>query len=213
MPESEATCSEDAAAGTPDAPFTAHAGRSARALLLFAAITAIVLAADLTLKRVAFRYVAGEPVRNIAASAEDHHTFWRQRYPHPPVTVIPGILSLKLTTNTGAVFGLGKGGQWVFVLVSIVATVLILRIFWRSPARAWPLHTALALILAGALGNLYDRVRFSAVRDMLWLFPETRLWPWIFNLADAALLVGVALVIAQTWGRELRARGERSAPD
>ena len=187
-----------------------HAGRSARALTLFIAVTLVVLAADLTLKNLSFRYVANEPVRNVAEAAEDEN-FWRDRYPHAPVTVIPGILNLHLTTNTGAVFGLGKGGQWLFIIVSIAACLLIVRIFWKSAAESWALHLSLALIMAGALGNLYDRIRYAAVRDMLHMFPGSGLWPWIFNLADAALLVGVVMVIAITWWRELRERGDGSA--
>jgi signal peptidase II len=70
------------------------------------------------------------------------------------------------------------------------------------------LHFGLALILAGALGNLYDRIMYGAVRDMLYLFPGVKLpfgitwpggnpelYPWIFNIADAALCVGVVLII------------------
>src|SRR5690606_27114508 len=105
---------------------------------------------------------------------------------------------------------------------------IIGRIFWRSPARAFVLHVALALILAGALGNLYDRLMFSAVRDMFHLFPyaellfgwtwpgpdESRmLYPWIFNLADAALVVGVVAVLLITWTYELRRSRLRKAAD
>ena len=186
------------------------AGRSVRAVTVFVLVTLVVLGADLALKQLSFRYVAGEPVRNVAEAAEDED-FWRDRYPHAPVTVIPGLLNLHLTTNTGAVFGLGKGGQWLFIIVSIAACMLIVRIFWKSAADGWLLHLSLALIMAGALGNLYDRIRFAAVRDMLHLFPGSGLWPWIFNLADAALLTGVVLVIGLTWWRELRERGDGSA--
>jgi signal peptidase II len=114
---------------------------------------------------------------------------------HEPTELVPGLLDLQLTLNTGAVFGLGQGARWLFVAVSVLATGVILVLVWRSPARARVYHTALGMILAGALGNLYDRVRFSAVRDMLHMLPETGLWPWIFNLADVALVVGVCVVL------------------
>ena len=94
----------------------------------------------------------------------------------------------------------------------MIAIGFIGRLFWRSPARAVLLQIALALILAGALGNLYDRIQFAAVRDMLHLFPDTNLpfglswpgggrglYPWIFNLADVALLFGVLTVVYITW--------------
>ena len=78
---------------------------------------------------------------------------------------------------------------------------------WRSRRDAWLLLVGLALVLGGALGNLYDRVVFGVVRDMLHLFPGVRLpygwewpgggttlYPWIFNLADVFLLAGVAVI-------------------
>ena len=128
---------------------------------------------------------------------------------HESQTVIPGVLDLRLTLNTGAVFGLGKGGRSIFIAVSVLAVAVLGWLFVRSQSRAWPLHVAYALILAGALGNLYDRFHFSAVRDMLHLFPETALWPWIFNLADAALMVGVGIVmlLSLRYGRGQRAEG------
>lgn len=204
-----------------DAP--PRAGRHATSIAIFLAVTLGVLVADLALKQIAFRTVAGTPVVLDPAHPEAPNIPY-----HEPVPVIPGVLSLRLTTNTGAVFGLGQGGRWVFILVSIVAVLVITRIFWRSPARAKGLHLALALILAGALGNLYDRFMFSAVRDMLHLFPgatlpfgwhwpgqhgSDALYPWIFNLADAALVMGVLGVLLITWKHELRKPKRQSQRD
>ena len=89
-----------------------------------------------------------------------------------------------------------------------VATTVIAIMFYRSHRRAWILHVGLGLILAGALGNMYDRMLFGVVRDMCWLFPgvnlpfewtwpggNRELYPWIFNIADAVLLIGVAAVL------------------
>lgn len=162
--------------------------RCPRAIALFLVVTAVVLAADLGLKAWAFHHVAGEPIV-LGPPAETHIPA------HEPIVVIPGLLNLRLTTNTGAVFGLGQGGRVVFIAVSVVAVGVIGALFARGRASAWFQHVMLALILAGALGNLYDRALYAQVRDMLHLFPTTRLWPWIFNLADAALMVGVAGVV------------------
>ena len=235
MPEHEASYhvdAEQAGRGEPMPREEPRAGQSRRALLVFLAVAAGVLVADLALKYAAFYYVAPQPVQ-VDPSNPSHHAIPH----HDPVTVIPGVLSLRLTTNTGAVFGVGKGGQWLFIAVSIVAVGVILRLFWRSPARARVLHLSLALILAGALGNLYDRLRYAAVRDMLYLFPDStlpygwrwprglnelwpsvantgadKLYPWVFNLADAALLLGVGTIIAITWWHELRGRTSESEP-
>jgi len=114
---------------------------------------------------------------------------------HPPIELLPGLLSLRLTLNTGAVFGLGKGNQWFFAIVSIGALAVLLWLFTRSEAKAWAWQAALGLVTAGAAGNLYDRYLYNAVRDMLWMLPETGLWPWIFNPADAALMIGVGMIV------------------
>ncbi|MEM9419328.1 MAG: signal peptidase II [Planctomycetota bacterium] len=194
------------------------AGRSGRAIVFFLGVIIVVLSVDLGLKYWAFDHVAGRKVVLTEEVTQDHRGFWN-KYPHDATVVIPKVLELRLTTNTGAVFGLGKGNRVAFIVVSIVATGVIGLMFWRSPARAWLLHLALGMILAGALGNLYDRVLYRAVRDMLHMFPGvnlpfglswpggiTEVWPWIFNVADVALLAGVGLVLILTWKTEAEAK-------
>ena len=205
-----------------------------RALLRFLAAVALLLAADLVSKTLAFERVGDRPVDLVAteadAEAERIRRFREQgqasfeRYvvagpdpthvlsTQPPRRVVPGVLDLRLTTNTGAVFGIGSGGRFVFVGVSLLALGVVGWLFWASPPTAWVQHAGLALVLAGALGNLYDRVRFRAVRDLLHLFPGvelpfglswpgmgggagSELWPWIFNLADVWLLMGVGVLL------------------
>jgi signal peptidase II len=180
-----------------------QAGKCPLAVVVFGVVVLVTLGSDLALKHFSFKWVADQPV------------YLNLDQPgaipvHDSIVVVRGLLNLHLTANTGAVFGLGKGAKWVFVVVSVVAIAVIMRLFWRSRSNAWILHVALALILAGALGNLYDRVMYSAVRDMLHLFPGAKLpiglhwpgnghsdelYPWLFNLADAALMVGVGLVL------------------
>ena len=195
-----------------------RAGQNPRAVILFLLVMAATLGLDLGLKSWSFTHVAGQPVVLTDLISEDHLAFWQQ-YPREPTVVLPGLLNLRLTTNTGAVFGLGKGNRVLFVSVSVLATAVIGLMFWRSPGKSWGLHLALALILAGALGNLYDRVRFAAVRDMLHMLPDMHLpfgwswpggvsevWPWIFNPADVALRAGVGLVLIVTWRAEAQAK-------
>jgi len=186
-------------------PAVRSAWRRPAAVACFLGVIALVLAADLSLKGWAFANVADEPVVVTELAQVHHEAFWRQ-YPHEPIVVVPKVLSLRLTTNTGAVFGVGKGGRVFFIAVSVLAAAIISYMFVRSGANARLLHLALALILAGALGNLYDRLVYGAVRDMFHLFPETNLWPWIFNLADAALMAGVGLVLVLTFLNERRAK-------
>ena len=178
-------------------------------------MTVGLFAVDLLIKRWSFANVAPRPVE-LRRGIDDHHAFWSQ-YPHEAIDLVPWVLSLKLTTNTGAVFGLGKGSQPLFIIMSLVAVGVIGYFFYHGDRRAWPRHVGLALILGGALGNLYDRVMFNAVRDMFWLLPGVKLpfglrwpggmddaYPWLFNLADVALLAGVGMMVVILWFEDTR---------
>jgi lipoprotein signal peptidase len=106
--------------------------------------------------------------------------------------------------NQGALFGLGGDyaelANALFAAVSIVAAVAIL--YWstrRTTAQDWALCAALGLILAGTLGNLYDRIVFDGVRDFLYFYWIE--WP-VFNVADCCLVCGAFLLLGQAfWGR------------
>jgi lipoprotein signal peptidase len=186
---------------------------------------ALVLAADLITKHVAFE---------------------RLSYLHP-YWVIRGVLYLQLSINRGAVFGLLPGWGIIFVLASLVAAAFVIYLFAFCHPRQWGVHLALGLILGGTFGNLYDRlfciadiagagtpselrgiavenndhpdqytiVGYPHGREVLGqvLGPITRqpvvrdfikidvqigsrpLWKWIFNIADAALVIGVILLL------------------
>lgn len=139
------------------------------------ALALLVLAADQLSKWLAtaqLRYAVPEPV-----------FFW---------------FNLTLHHNEGAAFSFlaAAGGwqRWFFAALALVVSGLI--VFWirELRARQWPLALALALVLGGALGNLVDRVRLGYVVDFIsvhyegWYFPT-------FNIADAAISVGAALII------------------
>lgn len=175
-------------------------------VLVFVITLLVVLGGDLLMKLWAFDHVAGQPIWLKAG----YNNVPQQIPYHDAMSVVPYVLSLRLTLNTGAIFGIAKGAQWFFVFVSVIATAFICFLFWRSPARAHKVHVCYALILAGALGNMYDRMVYNAVRDMFWLFPglhlpfgwhwpggSTELYPWLFNLADAALVVGVLTLMVR----------------
>jgi signal peptidase II len=204
-----------------DRPTALVAGRHAPAIVLFAIVVVLLLAADLVSKSVSFQQVAGAPV-----SLERDESGHLAPIPgHEPVVIVPKVLALHLTANEGAVFGLGQGGRWLFVGFSLLATIIIISIFLRCRARSKVLHIALAAVLAGALGNLYDRLFVGVVRDMLWLFPRVKLpfglrwpdgsdglYPWIFNVADVCLVLGLAvlLILMYRHERQLR-RAQRAA--
>ena len=118
IPDESATPAEEAAR-----PFKL-AGRSGVAIAFFLTVVTLILIADLGLKYWSFSYVAGRQVVLTDEVTEDHRGFW-SKYPHDPIVVVPKVLELRLTTNTGAVFGLGKGNRLLFIAVSVVATVII----------------------------------------------------------------------------------------
>ena len=105
--------------------------------------------------------------------------------------------SLVLMHNTGAAFSFlaGAGGwqRWFFTIVTIVISVAIVVMLRRSDTNRM-LAAALALVLGGALGNLYDRVTLGYVVDFVLLHAAGYSWP-AFNVADSAICAGVALLI------------------
>ena len=111
----------------------------------------------------------------------------------PDVVVISGLFNIGRTTNKGIVFGLFQGAGGFFLVISLLAVPAILAIYLSIRKPRWILTAALALILGGTLGNLYDRVAFGEVRDFIKFHWHGRIWP-LFNLADSYICVGVALL-------------------
>lgn len=118
---------------------------------------------------------------------------------HPPVTVIKGLLYFDVIRNSGAAFSMATGLTWVF---SVVAIGVAVAIAWLSPRlRSVGWAIGLGLVLAGALGNLIDRL-FRApaplqghVVDFISLFNAEGRGFAIFNLADSAITVGGVLIV------------------
>ncbi len=106
------------------------------------------------------------------------------------IPVIPGVFSLSLVHNRGAAFGLLKGQVPLFIAFSVLAVILICSNLKRAGwSRFSFFNTALALVLAGAVGNLIDRWRLGYVIDFL----DFRVWP-VFNLADTSITIGAVLL-------------------
>src|SRR5262249_54197735 len=110
------------------------------------------------------------------------------------IDLIPGFLRFEFTTNEGAVFGMGQGMRWLFLVVSVAAVLFLIYLFLTS-GRQWLYQIFLGILLAGVMGNMYDRLLLGYVRDMIHAFPAWRIFPWIFNVADSLLCVGVALIV------------------
>ena len=114
-----------------------------------------------------------------------------------PITVFPGF-DLLLAHNEGAAFSFldGAGGwqRWMFTAISAVVSVVLSLWLWRIPRGQQLLAIALAFILGGALGNLYDRVVMGYVVDFISVYYGS--WRFAtFNIADAAISCGAALLV------------------
>jgi signal peptidase II len=118
-----------------------------------------------------------------------------------PLAVFPGF-NLTLVYNTGAAFSLlrdaGGWQRWLFVALAVAIAVFILIWLWRLPVRRNWLGCALALVLGGALGNLWDRVSLGYVIDFIDLYYAHWHWP-AFNLADSAITAGAIMLVIDTF--------------
>ena len=113
----------------------------------------------------------------------------------PPIEFIPGWLHFTYTENRGAVFGIGQGQRSLFLVVSLLAIVFLGYLFATS-GRQRLYQFILGMLMAGVLGNMFDRYHFGYVRDMIHALPRwPNAFPWIFNVADSLLCVGVFLMI------------------
>src|SRR6266851_7847839 len=113
--------------------------------------------------------------------------------------VIPGFFEIVHSENRGAAFGLfaESTSEWRTVLLigfSAVALVALIVMLWRTPRLDRMTATALALILGGAMGNVFDRVRWGTVTDFLLFYIGRYQWP-AFNAADSAIVIGSGLLL------------------
>jgi signal peptidase II len=148
----------------------------ARTLAVMLGVAALVVAADAISKALALRDLAGRR----------------------SVRLLDGLLTLRLTLNPGAAFGVGTSYTALIALIACGVVVYVIRIATRLRSLAWTI--GLGLLLGGAVGNLADRLfrapgpfRGSVVD---WLnLPH---FPWTFNLADAAITCAAVLIVLLT---------------
>jgi len=200
-------------------PTTPHlrALRSPLAIVVFAAVVLVSLTGDLLTKHYVFQALLDDPqlprrieqIRQASPTTTGrpegremlHRLDLHRR-------ICPGV-KFTLSANPGAVFGtVMHESQTVHRLIvglaTAATTVLVLYFFGTSGRRAWGLHVSMAFILAGAMGNLYDRlfssialpgattIRYN-VRDFIDCSEIG--YPWVFNVADMLLVVGVGVLV------------------
>jgi signal peptidase II len=124
---------------------------------------------------------------------------------HTPIgahrVVIPGLVNLVHTSNTGVAFGLfaDSNSHWMapaLIVFSVVVIVLLVWLLATGRAGGWLGECGLALILGGATGNVLDRVLRHRVTDFVDLHLGNYHW-YTFNLADSAIVLGAALVVLE----------------
>ncbi len=129
------------------------------------------------------------------------------------VVLLP-VLNLTMVWNRGVTFGLLNGlDSWGHVLLALIAAAVVIALgFWLRRAESKVVALAIGAIAGGAIGNIVDRVRYGAVVDFIHAHVTT---PWgdyswyVFNVADAAIVCGVAVLIIEA--QFSRRRQERSA--
>ena len=197
----------------PNGPATLQpAMRSAGVIGLFVVWVLAGLAADLLSKHAVFDTLLSDP--DLVTRAEARRTV--AELAEAPLTTRQVLhsfrrplccgIQLTLSTNPGVVFGWAMP-PWAVLAATVLTVGLVGWFFATSDRRAWSVHLAMALILAGAMGNLYDRLCSRVaplgmepitrnVRD----FIDCSNWgyPWVYNIADVLLVVGVGL-IALNW--------------
>ncbi len=125
---------------------------------------------------------------------------------HVPHEVLGRGVRLTLVYNPGAAFGLNLGAQsrWIFTALTIIALLILGRLYRSTTRGDWPRVLALSLVCAGAFGNLLDRLRSGlGVVDFIDMGLGDARWP-TFNVADMAVSVGAMLLALVLW-REDRA--------
>ena len=114
------------------------------------------------------------------------------------ISVIDGLFNITYVQNTGVAFGIfssiaSPAKTLLLSAFTVFAAVVVVTFSVRSSVRNRLLQIALALILGGALGNLYDRIAYGYVVDFLEFYFRTYHWP-SFNVADSAISIGVVLL-------------------
>ncbi|HOX05125.1 MAG TPA: signal peptidase II [Planctomycetota bacterium] len=173
--------------------------------LIFWPVAVLGAAADLFTKSLAFQWLGFD---------------WSSPQIHRAHVVIDGFFRLETALNTGTFFGQLSGRNSPLIVFTVLMMAMVIIMFLAPPremaGRGWGrmYTTALGLVLAGAAGNLWDRVAFDGVRDFLAFKIFGYPWP-TFNLADVWLTVGIGIYLLAAWRsarRDKEATGAGAEP-
>ena len=121
----------------------------------------------------------------------------RPRGPFNPKVVVQGFFDLRYAENPGVAFSMLQdlpGGRLLLTALALVALVVVIAYLRKTPVENTRMHVALGLVGGGAIGNLVDRAMYGKVTDFIVWKKGIHEWP-AFNVADAALCVGVGLIL------------------
>lgn len=172
--------------------------RKHRLLLLLSIAIPVIIADQITKFMV---------IRDLTAGGSDAFArFWSEQHPAAamPHIVVPDFWSFQYVENPGAAWGLLAGVSEAirapfFLLVSLGAMAMIIYYLFKSPPQFRMRMIALSLVFGGAVGNFLDRVRLRYVIDFIdWHYKDAYHWP-TFNVADAAISVGVVLLLLESF--------------
>lgn len=164
-----------------------------RKLKLFGPVFAVLLLADWSTKRLAVD----------------------QLVPHVPREVLGDVVRFTLAYNPGAAFGISLGGasRWAFTLLAGIALALLVWLYRDTRPDDSSRVLALALLMGGAVGNLWDRILSArGVIDFIDVGVGPVRW-WTFNIADMGITVGGLLLAWQLWEEDRRAAARASADE
>ncbi len=105
------------------------------------------------------------------------------------------------TQNTGVAFGMFQGGNLIFAILAVIVSAAIIYYFPRVSKSDWTMRVALSLQLAGAVGNLIDRVVVGQVTDFISVGRFA-----VFNIADSSITIGVIILLVGVWLQERKAK-------
>lgn len=118
----------------------------------------------------------------------------RLMYRGQTIPLIPHIFNITYVKNPNAAFGIPIGSPIVMMVLTSIATVLLIFYFTRLKEPGSLLYVGLALIIGGAIGNLVDRFRMRQVIDFIELGVRQFKWP-VFNIADSCVTIGIVVIL------------------
>jgi signal peptidase II len=125
-----------------------------------------------------------------------------------PIPALVPFFQLTFSYNTGAAFGFLPNAGDVFLILAVIVVLSMIYFYPRIPAEAWLSAVGIALVCGGAIGNAIDRVRYEAVVDFIH-YQIPGVVSNVSNLADHAIVVGVFLMLVDSWIQERREKAAR----